>query len=132
MAMRIAVYDDHPLYRAGVVAALAGSEFIVWWDGDDVTDIVDIAGRSDIVLLDWTMSHAPVAIVEEIQRWHPRTHVAAVSFSEAREHVTEALEAGVLAYLAKDADAAELLEALRHVAGGRRYLQPTLAARLLS
>jgi DNA-binding NarL/FixJ family response regulator len=128
---RVAILDDHPLYRAGVVLTLRDTDFVVCWEGDDVMEVAVAAAASDIVLFDWTIVPTPESMVEDMLSRYPNLRIAAISMSDDLRHVSGALRAGAAAFVSKEAGAAELLEALTLVAQGKRYVSPTLATSVL-
>jgi two-component system NarL family response regulator len=88
--------------------------------------------RPDVVLMDLRLpeldGHAAIAA---IRRDDPAARILVLSNYEREEDVKRAMAAGAAGYLRKDVDGARLLEALRRVAGGGRYL-PETASQLLA
>jgi two-component system nitrate/nitrite response regulator NarL len=131
----IAVVDDHPLFREGVVRSLEESgRFEVIAQGRTAEDAVRIVQSSnpDILLLDLSMPGGGQATLTSLAESHPTQKTVVLTVSEADEDVTAALQAGVRGYVLKGIGSQALMEVLSSVADGEQYVSPTLSARLLS
>ncbi len=134
-ALQVAVIDDHPLFREGVVATLAAQPNVeVVAQGASADDAVRIASERlpDIMLLDVSMPGGGLAAAREIAIVAPVVKVVVLTVSEDEEDVTAALRAGARAYVLKGIAARELVGILRAVAAGEVYVTPSLAATLLA
>ncbi len=133
--IRVLIADDHPLARAGLQQLLGAL--------DDITVVGAAAGggealrladelQPDVVLMDLEMPDKNG--VETTRELRDRDHAAAVvvltSFSD-RERILDALDAGAVGYLLKDADADELARAIRAAAQGDVPLHPRAAREVL-
>ena len=133
--IRIAIVDDHPLFREGVTRSLSeigGFEMV--GEGATAQDAERIVAtaRPDILLLDISMPGGGLAAVAGILAGHPAQKIVMLTVSEANADVTMALNAGVRGYVLKGIGSRALADILRNVAAGENYLSPTLSARLLS
>jgi two-component system nitrate/nitrite response regulator NarL len=133
-AIRLAVIDDHPLFREGVGRILADLGFHIVAEGGSASDAVRIAGQEqcDIILMDISMPGGGLAAIAEILRGHPQQKVVMLTVSELTDDVTQALNAGAKGYVLKGVDPKQLAEVLRVVASGETYVSPTLSARVVS
>lgn len=135
-SIRVLIADDHAVVRRGL-AALIGSEsgMEVVGEAGDGQAAVDLASslRPDVIVMDMMMPNKDgIEATEEIMRSDaPANILALTSFSEDH-NVIPAVRAGALGYLIKDSSADELLKAIREVAEGRSFLQPSLGARLVN
>lgn len=134
-AIRIAVVDDHPLFREGVTRSLSeigGFEMV--GEGATAQDAERIVStlHPDILLLDISMPGGGLASVANILAGHPGQKIVMLTVSEANADVTRALNAGVRGYVLKGVGSRTLAEILHNVAAGESYVSPTLSARLLS
>ncbi|MFB9982360.1 response regulator [Mesorhizobium kowhaii] len=134
-AIRIAIIDDHPLFREGVTRSLTeigGFEMV--GEGATAQDAERIVStvRPDILLLDISMPGGGLAAVASILAGHPAQKIVMLTVSEANADVTRALNAGVRGYVLKGIGSRGLADILHSVAAGESYLSPTLSARLLS
>jgi DNA-binding NarL/FixJ family response regulator len=134
-AIRIAIVDDHPLFREGVTRSLTEiGGFEVVGEGATAQDAERIAAAAqpDILLLDISMPGGGLAAVAAILASYPAQKIVMLTVSEANADVTGALNAGVRGYVLKGVGSRTLADILRDVAAGESYLSPTLSARLLS
>ena len=136
--IRVALADDQELVRAGFAALLDAEDDIeVTGEAADGQQAVRIAEqhRPDVMLMDIRM---PVLDgIEAIRRIASRpelgsVHVIILTTFELDEYVFEGLRAGAAGFLVKDTDAAELIRAVRVVAGGGALLAPTVTRRLIA
>ena len=136
--IRVALADDQELVRAGFAALLDAEDDIeVVGEAADGLEAVRIAEqrRPDVLLMDIRM---PVLDgIEATRRIAARpdlagVHVIIVTTFELDEYVFEGLRAGAAGFLVKDTDAAELIRAVRVVAGGAALLAPTVTRRLIA
>ncbi len=134
--IRIAVADDHPLYREGVARSLADdAAFAVVGQAADADAAVDLVQRlaPDIVLLDISMpAGGGISALRRIMALPAPPKVAMLTVSEDDDDVMQVLKAGAVGYILKGVGSRELLSIVRDVARGQSYVSPTLAARILN
>ena len=134
-AIRIAIVDDHPLFREGVTRSLSEiGGFEIVGEGATAQDAERIAStvQPDLLLLDISLPGGGLAAVATILADHPAQKIVMLTVSEANADVTRALNAGVQGYILKGVGSRALADILRNVASGESYLTPSLSARLLS
>ena len=134
-AIRIAIVDDHPLFREGVTRSLSEiGGFEIVGEGATAQDAERIAStvQPDLLLLDISLPGGGLAAVATILADHPAQKIVMLTVSEANADVTRALNAGVRGYVLKGVGSRALADILHSVAAGESYLSPTLSARLLS
>jgi two-component system nitrate/nitrite response regulator NarL len=134
-AIRIAVIDDHPLFREGVIRSLAEiGGFEIVGEGSTKDDALRIAAEKqpDIVLLDISMPGGGLSAVSAILDLNPAQKIVMLTVSEASDDVAKALNGGARGYVLKGVGARALAEILTTVAAGESYISPTLSARVLS
>jgi len=118
MVIRVAVVDDHPLFRDGVVAAVNGApEFEVVAQGECASDAVRIARHQcpDIMLLDVNMPDSGIDAAREISAISPSVKTVMLTACEEAEYSAAAHAAGARKYLTKGVSATELVTTLRAV-----------------
>lgn len=133
--IRVAVIDDHPLFREGVSHTIRHSGSLeVVGEGASADDAIRIAKIElpDIVLLDVSMPGGGLDAARTISHTCPIVKIIMLTVSENEEHVLEALEAGAHGYVLKGTSGLELINTMRAVSRGEPYVTPRLAARLLS
>jgi DNA-binding NarL/FixJ family response regulator len=129
--IRVAIVDDHPLYRRGLAAAVEQAEGLeLVGESASIEDFDAAAPPAEVVLLDL---HLP-----GIEGAEGVAHVVGggfrvivVSAAGAAEDVIDAIAAGASGYLTKDADSSDIERAVRAVADGQTYVSPTLASYLI-
>jgi DNA-binding NarL/FixJ family response regulator len=133
--LRILLADDHEMVRAGLRALLDGSEGMqVVAEARDGVEALRLACslKPDVAVLDVSMPEmGGPETAERVARECPAVRVLALTMHEDRAHLTRMLEAGAAGYVLKRAAADELVRAIRVVAAGGTYVDPTLAGRML-
>jgi DNA-binding NarL/FixJ family response regulator len=133
--IRLAIVDDHPLFREGVARGLTETgAFEICGQGASADDAVRLAldARPDILLLDISMPGGGLHAMELIREQLPDMKIVILTVSEANEDVTAALNAGTQGYVLKGVGSKMLADILQGVAEGEAYVSPTLAARMLA
>jgi DNA-binding NarL/FixJ family response regulator len=124
--LRIVVADDHGIVREGLVALLDRQEGMkVVGSAATGRAAVEAAERlqPDVVIMDLAMPDLNgIEATQRILSTSPTTSIIALSASHTSEHVSRALRAGARGYVVKDAKGAELVEAVKSVSAGKRYL----------
>lgn len=134
--IRVTIADDHPLYREGVVRALAASDAVevVGEAGDGHTALEQIRERRpDVALIDYKLPDLDgVEIARALAREEATTRVLLLSAFTDGELVYRALQAGAAGYLAKEARREEIVKAVAACARGETVLGVGLASELVS
>jgi DNA-binding NarL/FixJ family response regulator len=136
--IRVALVDDQQLVRSGFASLLDAEEDIdVVGEAADGQEAIQLATRArpDVMLMDIRMPGLDGIEATRRIAANPElagVHVVILTTFELDEYVFEALRAGAAGFLVKDTDAAELLRAIRVVAGGDALLSPKITRRLIS
>ena len=133
--IRIAVIDDHPLFREGVVNTFRNTpDMTVVGEGATAEDAIRIgkSGAADIILLDIGMPGGGIEAAREIRQTCPFVKTLMLTASENERHVADALQSGVSGYILKGCSGTELLQIVRAVQNAELYITPALAVRLLA
>jgi len=131
MTIRILIADDHAVVAEGLKHLVeAQSDLEVVATVGDGREAVRVAKETepDVVLMDLSMpelngADAARAIIDQ----RPECRVIVLSMYAEREYVRRALKAGATGYVVKRSAAKELVEAIRAVHSGQRYLSPRVA-----
>lgn len=127
--------DDHGLVRAGIRSLLAGFEGIeVVGEAADGQSAIACVGEylPDVLLIDIAMQGMNgLAATAEIRRDHPAVRVVMLSMHADAEYVVQALKAGAVGYLIKDAAPVELELALHAVMRGENWLSPSVSRQVV-
>jgi DNA-binding NarL/FixJ family response regulator len=133
--IRLLVVDDQPLVRRGLALMLSMEPDmeIVGEAGDGVEAIEQAKRlRPDVVLMDLHMPRrGGVGATREITAALPRTRVLVLTTLDAEQSVFDAVRAGAMAYLLKDATEQEVLDTVRAVHRGESRLTPQIARKVL-
>jgi two-component system, NarL family, response regulator NreC len=136
MAVRVLIVDDHAVVRAGLAMLVDAEEDLeTVGEAGNARDAIFEARSSkpDVVLMDVMMpEQSGIEALPQLLREHPGTKVLILSMQDDPRYVREAFEAGASGYVLKEAADAEVVAAIREVAGGGRYVHPELGARLVA
>jgi DNA-binding NarL/FixJ family response regulator len=136
MSLRVLVVDDHPLYRDGLVTAIAAMPDVdVVGDAGDGAAAVGMAKElePDVVVMDLHMPELNgIDATRRIVADRPDTAVLVLTMLESDDSVFAAMRAGARGYLLKGADRAEIRRALEAVANGEVVFSAGIASRVLS
>lgn len=133
--MTIVLADDHPIVRQGLRTVLeAEPDLTIIGEAADGLETVELAARlrPQVLILDLMLPGlSGLEVTRQVHQRSPQTRVVILSMHANEAYVLEALRNGASAYVLKEAGAAELLQAVREVTAGRRYLSPPLSERAI-
>ncbi|HYY11881.1 MAG TPA: response regulator transcription factor [Kineosporiaceae bacterium] len=133
-ARRVLLVDDHPLFRDGVRAALAGADDLeVVGEAQDVAGAVALAAEvaPDVVLMDLGLPDGSgIDATRAILAATPGVRVLVMTMTSDDDAVVAALRAGARGYVVKGSGRADLLRSIRAVADGQAVFGPDVADRL--
>jgi two-component system, NarL family, response regulator NreC len=133
--LRVVLADDHEVVRAGLRALVdACADMSVVGEARDGAEAIRRACelKPDVLIMDLSMPRMDGAeATARIRRECPGVKVIALTAHDDRAHLTRLLQAGAAGYVLKRGAADELVRAIRTVAGGATYVDPTLAGSLL-
>ena len=131
MPITVFVADDHAIVREGLASLLAAQpDLSVIGTAADGRDALRQVAKllPDVVIVDIAMPQMNgIEAAREIRGRVPRTRLVILSMHSSVEHVFHALEAGAAGYVLKESAGKEIIEAVRAVHAGRRYLSPRVA-----
>jgi DNA-binding NarL/FixJ family response regulator len=133
--IRVLIVDDHAVVRRGLEQLLGTTnDMEVVGVASDGAEAVVAAGREtpDVVLMDLSMPNVDgVEATRRIVDAHPDVHVVVLTSFAEQQRVLDALEAGAVGYLLKDADPEEVLSGVRAAHAGGSPLDPKAARALV-
>lgn len=133
--IRVLLVDDHALLRSSLRLRLEHEDGMVPVGEAGTADQAVVktqALQPDVVLLDLVMPRRSGAdIIPDLLRVSPKSKVVAVSAQAQPTLVRQAIAAGARGFVPKRASDTELIEAIRQVAAGGRYVDPDLGAQLV-
>ena len=132
--IRVILADDHQILREGLKQLLlaAGDLDVVGEaaDGNEVLQRVRTLG-CDVLLLDMSMpGRSGVELIRQVKSEKPKLRILVLSMHEEHQYAVRAIRAGASGYLTKESAAAQLVAALRKVAGGGAFISAEVAERL--
>ena len=129
--IRVILVDDHAIVRDGIKQIVLGTEDIVV--AAEAADAAEAVARArdcacDLLVLDLSMPGVSgVELVERMHRVVPRLPILVLSMHNDSQIIAGAVKAGASGYVAKGSKSLVLLEAIRAVARGEKYLDPALS-----
>jgi DNA-binding NarL/FixJ family response regulator len=133
--IRVAVVDDHPVVREGLVLILQTQpDFEIVGEGESGPDALDLVDRlnPDVLMLDLELPGLDgVAVLRRLRERGASTRVIAFTVFDTDDRIIGAVEAGAAGYLLKGAPSAELFDAIRIVHAGGSLLQPLVASTVM-
>jgi two-component system, NarL family, response regulator NreC len=133
--IRVLVVDDHAVVRAGLLLLLGEAEGIEPVGEASSAQEAIFEARSvkpDVIVLDVMMpGGSGLDAVPTLLHEHPETKVLVLSMQDDPRYVRQAFDVGATGYVLKEAADREVVEAVRQVAAGGRYVDPILGARLV-
>jgi two-component system, NarL family, invasion response regulator UvrY len=132
--LAILLIEDHPLVRRGLRDVLI-EEFpdVAFGEAGDSTTALQVLSRQhwDLALLDINIpGRDGLDVLEEMRRLYPETRVLIVSAYPEEEFAVRAFTLGAAGYLSKNQASDELVEAVRTILAGKKYVTASLAQRL--
>ena len=134
-SIRVYLADDHAVVRDGLHSLLqAQGDILVIGEAANgrqaVRDVKQL--KPDVVVMDITMPELNgIDAAHEIHEALPETQVVILSMHATTEHIYRALQAGAIGYLLKESAGKEVVDAIRAVRSGHRYLSQRIADAVL-
>ena len=132
--IRVIIADDHQILREGLKQLLLAAGDLDGVgeaaDGNEVLQRVRTLG-CDVLLLDMSMpGRSGVELIRQVKSEKPKLRILVLSMHEEHQYAVRAIRAGASGYLTKESAAAQLVAALRKVAGGGAFISAEVAERL--
>lgn len=133
--IKILTVDDHPILREGIASIIQGEkDMVVVGEASNGREAIEVfrSKRPDVTLMDLQMPDVNgIAAIAAIRQEHPQARIIVLTTYEGDVLARRALKAGATGYILKDMIRTELLEAIRAVHLGRKYIPPKIAAELV-
>jgi two-component system invasion response regulator UvrY len=132
--INILIADDHPIVREGFKQVLSETtDMVVAGEASNGQEVLNLIRKNkyDVVLLDISMpGRSGLEILKELRSEHPKLPILIVSIYPEEQYAVRAFRAGASGYLTKASAPHELIEAIRKVSKGGRYVSSSLAEEL--
>ncbi|HNW30459.1 MAG TPA: response regulator transcription factor [Spirochaetota bacterium] len=131
---RIIIADDHEIVRAGLKQIIADDpELSVDGEAGDGQELLEKLRkkRYDVVLLDMKMpGRSGLEILKQLKMEHPSLPVLVLSMHPEEQYAVRTIRAGASGYITKETAPERLVEAIRKVCAGGKYISASLAEQL--
>jgi DNA-binding NarL/FixJ family response regulator len=129
--MKVLIADDHAVVRRGLIQLLA-DEFPGLSAGEarDAGEVFSLIRERDwdIIILDISMpGGGGLEVLKELKQQRPRVPVLVLTSHPEEQYAVRVLKAGAAGYMTKESAPECLIEGIRKVTGGGRYVSPKLA-----
>jgi len=132
--LQVLIADDHAIVREGLRRILGDvNDIVVAGDASNSVEAFRLArdARFDVLVLDISMpDRNGVEVLKQFRQEFPKLPVLMLSMHREDQYAIRSLKAGASGYLNKQSAPAELVNAIRQVAQGRKYISPELAQQL--
>ena len=132
--IHVLIADDHAIVRQGLKQILSETEdLVVAGEAEDGVEALRLARhqRWDVFLLDVSMPNRNgIDTLKQLKKEFPRLPVLILSMHPEEHYAVRAIKSGAAGYLTKQSAPELLVTAIRQVAGGKRFISPTLAEHL--
>jgi DNA-binding NarL/FixJ family response regulator len=132
--VNVLILDDHALVRQGLALLLDQEDDIaVVGEAESLATLPDVTCGVDVVVADLILDDGEGAdVITAVLKRYPAAQVVAVTMLGDPEAAMRSLEAGASGYVSKHAAADDLVDALRRVSRGERYVEPSVGAQIAS
>jgi DNA-binding NarL/FixJ family response regulator len=132
---RVLIVDDHPMVRLGLSMNIsADPDFEVCGEAGSESEALELLRKisPDLMIVDVSLKEGNgIELIKQIRGRYPRLPILVVSGFKESLYGERALRAGASGYLNKQESQAKLIEALRIILKGGRYVSPELLGRLV-
>jgi len=132
--LRVLIADNHPVVREGLRQIFATtSDILLAAEASNGTETLWKVrqGNIDVVLLDISLpGQDGIEVLKQLKHERPRVPVLMFTIHPEADYAVRSLRAGASGYIVKDVAPAQLIEAVRQVGKGGRYITPAVAEQL--
>lgn len=132
--IRVVIADDHTIVREGLKQLLlADPGFAIVGEARDGQEVMNCVRELefDVLLLDMSMpKKSGIELIKQVKNEKPKLRVLVLSMHEEQQYATRAIKSGASGYLTKESAPAQLISAIRKVAGGGAFISAAVAEQL--
>ncbi len=132
--IKLFIADDHPLVRNGLKDILREEvDLEVIGEAENDQELLDGLSRKkpDVLITDLSMpGRGTLSVLSEVRNQFPKLPILVLTMHPEERFAVRALRSGASGYLTKDTKPDEIIKAVRTIAGGKKYITPTLAEKL--
>lgn len=132
--IRVVIADDHTIMREGLKRLLlADQDFAVVGEARDGQEVMTCVRELDfdVLLLDMSMpKKSGTELIKQIKAEKPKLRILVLTMHEEQQYAIRAIKSGASGYLTKDSASAQLISAIRKVAGGGAFISAAVAEQL--
>lgn len=132
--IKVLIADDHQILREGLKQLLAEyGDIQVAGEASDGNEALKKIREEDwsVVVLDMSMpGKSGIELIKQIKAEKPMLPILILTMHKEEQYVARTLKAGASGYLSKDSASAQLVQAIRAVAGGGGFLSPEVAQKM--
>jgi DNA-binding NarL/FixJ family response regulator len=133
---RIVIVDDHPLFRHGLSQLInSNSDYLVCGEASGTPEGLSVIRKlkPDLVIVDLGLQGPNgIELTKSLRTEFPKLPVLILSMHDEPTYAVRSLRAGANGYVTKQEALGSVLSALREVIGGRMYLSPAMASKVIS
>lgn len=133
--IRIVIADDHGMMRAGLKQIIAStSDIVVVGEATQGAEVMDLVRNMafDVLLLDLSMpGPSGVDLIMRVRQERAALPILVLSMHNEGQFVSRSLKAGAAGYVTKDSEPGILIAAVRKLATGDRFIDPSLVNQLV-
>jgi DNA-binding NarL/FixJ family response regulator len=134
--IRVLIVEDHPVARTGLAQLIEAAEDIELIGavpgGEEALELLGSGAGADVILMDLSMpGMGGIETTRRIAAAEDAPRVVVLTAFAEREQILDALDAGAVGYLLKDAEAAEIFDGIRIAAAGESPIAPRAARELV-
>ena len=134
--IKIVIADDHQLIREGLKRVIQReTDFELIAETDNPLKVIELVQTKefDVLILDINFPQkSGFEVLKEVKLIKPQSRILMLSIHPEERYALRTLKAGASGYLNKDCEPEELLNAIRTISVGKKYITPSIGDRLLS
>ena len=132
----ILIADDHPLVLSSLKNLISNmQQMAVVCEANDGNEVLDYLNRDlplDLILMDLSMPHGEIELIEKIRVIKPAVPILVLSMHTETVLLQRVLQAGATGYVSKQSDPEILCFAIEQVSKGQRFIDPTMLDSVLN